>query len=333
MNSNPPPVVGEHNPDAATRSSVYRDGVAGLFSIVGGWELLRLYSKHAPQAWVVPEVRRRLSNHFSTRDRRFVTRTSAGFRIAGDTRDFVQRFIFLFGTWEPNLSGWLRDSLRPGDVFVDVGANIGFFSLLAAQAVGKAGRVVAVEASPGIFAILQGNLALNRADNVRAVNNAASDLPGRLRLFRAPASNLGASSTIRADGFLDEGEVEARPLHELLDRDEGGRARVVKIDVEGAEAAVIKGLLPLLCRSRRDLELVVEVGGGPPGSPSAAESAAAIALMLGPEGFHAYQLENDYHPESYPRTGELRRPRRARDLASLVGECDLVFSRRDVAEL
>lgn len=76
----------------------------------------------------------------------------------------------------------MAERLKPGDVFVDVGANIGYFSLLASKLVGPGGRVVAIEASPEVFDLLRRNLELNKAHNVRAVNVAISDREGSLQL-------------------------------------------------------------------------------------------------------------------------------------------------------
>lgn len=73
-----------------------------------------------------------------------------------DTQDLIQRYLYLFGAWEPHLTGWLRRRLRPGDGFVDVGANIGVFSVLAARLVGESGRVVAIEASADVHRRLVG---------------------------------------------------------------------------------------------------------------------------------------------------------------------------------
>jgi len=297
------------------------------------WDILRFYVRHAPRACVAPRVNSAVSKFFEQRGRAFTAQTRFGFAVSGDTRDFVQRTIYLYGVWEPNLTHWISGSLTPGDVFVDVGANIGYFSLLASRLVGPAGQVVAVEASPSIFRRLDQNLALNRADNIRALNVAASETRGELRLFRAPAANLGASSIFREAGFEDEGAVEARPLPEILTREEGERARIIKIDVEGAEKSVVGGLLPLLRSGRQDLEFVIEIGGGPREAPSAAESAAAIVPAFARAGFNAYRIWNDYSPESYIRPQSPVRPQRVLDVKSLSQECDLVFSRRDAAGL
>ena len=79
----------------------------------------------------------------------------------GHTADLIQRYVYYFGVWEPTISQWFKGYVRPGDIVVDVGANIGWYTLLAAQRVGPEGQVVAIEASPTIAEHLRANLALN----------------------------------------------------------------------------------------------------------------------------------------------------------------------------
>lgn len=297
------------------------------------WQFLRHYVRYSPRGWVAQGINERVERFFAHHSHRFITRTTRGQRIEGETRDIIQRYLFLYGCWEPNLTHWLSERLRPGDVFVDVGANIGYYSLLAADIVGSSGGVVAIEASPSIFASLSANIRLNRAHNIRLLQVAAADGGGKRRLFRAPAHNLGASSTYADIGYEDEGEVDAHPLHQLLTADEIARARIVKIDVEGAEAAVVQGLLPLLDRARADLEIVIEVGGGPAGSPTARQSAAAIIAPLARHGFHVYRILNDYQPMAYVRKDATARPISVRSAESVSQECDLVFSRQATSTL
>lgn len=295
-------------------------------------QLLRHYLRHAPAPLVPPRVLAR-THRFYLGSQQFVARTRFGGLIAGDTTDMIQRLIFLYGVWEPGLTYWLSRTLRPGDVFVDVGANIGYFSLLASSLVGDTGRVVAVEASPSIFEQLRANVSLNDATNVRTLHRAASNTTSISRAFRAPDRNLGASSLFPAEGFTDEGEVQAAPLHELLRKDEVLRARVIKIDVEGAEVEVIAGLLPALSMARPDLEIVVEVGGGPPGTRGASEAASEITSMLASRGFNAYSLARDSNLAAYARRTRPQPPRRVWGAADIDGEADLVYSRRDEAVL
>jgi len=148
-------------------------------------------------------------------------------------------------------------------------------------------------------------------------------------MYRGPDSNLGATSSFADDGSKDEGEVPARPLSEIVRIYEMQRAHIIKIDVEGAEAEVVNGLLPLLRHARPDLMLVIEVGGGPKGSPRASESASRIIPLMLLEGFNVYQIENSYDPVSYGSSKPTARPIQVLDYDKIVTECDLIFSRRD----
>lgn len=150
-----------------------------------------------------------------------VVGTAFGARMHCDTRDFIQRFVYFFGVWEPNLTAWLPRRLAAGDVFVDVGANVGYYSLLAARVVGTAGRVVAIEAAPEIHAALERNLALNASANVRTVCAAASDAVGELALLPGGEHNVGGTSTVAvAAAGAGATRIPARPLRELLAPDE-----------------------------------------------------------------------------------------------------------------
>lgn len=103
--------------------------------------------------------------------------------------DVLSEWLLYSGSWQPPLSAWLCRTLRPGDTFVDVGANTGYFSLLAASLVGGegGGKVIAVEACPRTFRRLQLNLSLNRTlarGCVRSVNAAAAEAVGEATLYQ-----------------------------------------------------------------------------------------------------------------------------------------------------
>lgn len=256
----------------------------------------------------------------------------AGGRFAVDTQDLIQRYLYLFGAWEPHLTGWLRRRLRPGDGFVDVGANIGVFSVLAARLVGDRGRVVAVEASPDLHRHLLRNLRLNGLDTVRALNAAVSDRPRTLTFTLASSRNTGANSIVPYDGPVESRfEAEARPLPELLDPAEIAAARVIKIDVEGAEGSVVRGLAPMLGALRPDAEITVEVA--PERMARLGDRVDDLLGVMRAAGFHVYRLANDYAPGSYPEAlrGAPRAPVRWR--GPVTGESDLIFSRVDAERL
>ncbi|MEU6959244.1 FkbM family methyltransferase [Streptomyces chrestomyceticus] len=259
-------------------------------------------------------------------------RTRFGATFVTDTQDLIQRYIYLFGVWEPHLTRWLERRLRPGDVFVDVGANIGYYSLLASRLVGEKGAVVALEASPDFHRVLRKQVAINGCGNVRAVNAAISDREEMLTFILASSHNMGANSIVPYAGEAESTfEVAAQPLSDVLSTDELARARVIKIDVEGAEGSVVRGLVPLLDQLRSDAELAIEVT--PQRMLELGESAEELLGALRAHGFHMYRLPNDYTASRYPAA--LRReaavPIRWRE--PITEESELLFSRVDAEYL
>ncbi|AQU71002.1 FkbM family methyltransferase [Streptomyces niveus] len=255
-----------------------------------------------------------------------------GARFTVDTRDLIQRYLYMFGVWEPHMTRWLQSRLGSGDTFLDVGANIGYYSVLAAQLVGDRGHVVAIEASSAFHQKLQQQARLNDARNIRTVNGAVSDERRTLIFVLASSSNMGANSIVPYDGPAESSfEVEAFPLGELLTPEEISTARVIKIDVEGAEGSVVRGMIPLLDKLRPECEITVEVT--PDRMAQLGDSAEELMQTMQEHGFHAYRLSNEYTPESYVAAlrGERAIPVRWRGPA--VEESDLIFSRIDAETL
>lgn len=149
---------------------------------------------------------------------------------------------FAFGTWEPETTRLIHSLLFDGATFVDVGANVGYYTRLAARRVGRTGRVFAFEPSPENFACLVHNT--RRLPNVTPVASAVSDRTGRVlplfvgsvsglhSLFResaeAPATAWTLVPTMALDDFIDSAGLDHIDL--------------VKIDAEGAEPLVLRGM-------------------------------------------------------------------------------------------
>ena len=260
---------------------------------------------------------------------RMLVRTFFGARMVLDIRDLIDNRIYYFGVWEPNLTAFIGRTLRAGDIFVDVGANTGFFSLWAASLVGPNGHVVAIEASPSTFRILRENIEINQSTNLRSVNIAASDRAGVLKLFYGPKSNRGEASIIEGDASLCEAEVESLPVDEILHSEEFRRVRLVKVDVEGAEWLVACGLKKLLSRGRADLEVVIEVA--PNRLQKIGYAADKFVALFREYGFHAYKLTNDYSFMSYIPPRSIGHP--IRIYGSIEEQVDVVFSRIDASKL
>ncbi|MDH6119368.1 FkbM family methyltransferase [Kitasatospora sp. GAS204A] len=293
--------------------------------------LLRAYVRHAPGTVGKAQlVDRFLDDHLRIHPVHTTARLRSGDTVTVTTSDVIQRYQYLFGDWEPNLSAFLRDCLRPGDTFIDVGAHRGAFSLLASHAVGSHGRVVAIEPTPQFHDDLTVAATTNHQANIRAVRAAASDITGTLTLYLEDPANLGHTTAIRPRHVHTAFHVPAAPLAELVSQAELSTARVIKIDVEGAEAAAVRGLLPAIPHLREDVELVVEVT--PRLLAKQGESAAGIIDTLREHGFHVYTLTNDYDPATYPRA--MRRPQPpVRCTETPEQMTDLVFSRTDADRL
>lgn len=266
--------------------------------------------------------------YFAWHPHEFEASTAFGAKISGNTRELLQQYVYYFGLWEPQLTHWISKRLRPGDTFIDVGANIGYFSLLASRLVGDSGTVVAIEASRSTFDALQANLARNRICNVRTIHKAVSDTAGIVDVYRGPESHIGLSTIFAEEaskrGAQLEGKVQAAPLAMILDEDEIRNARLIKIDVEGAEWSVVSGMRPLLDSSREDLEVMVEID--PECLEQQDKKPEDILRVFADAGFHAYQLENDYRGESHLPPFTQKAPVRLQGPVTNVA--DLVFSRR-----
>ena len=255
--------------------------------------------------------------------------TRYGGRFSCWLPDMIQTYLYVFGVWEPDVTAFIRRRLRTGDTFVDVGANVGYHALLAAGSVAARGRVVAFEASPRIFRMLRDNLSGNGDPAaVRAVNVAVADVAGTMPIFRGPVQNIGLTTTVRGRGLQPDGQVAAAPLPDLLEPGETQAARLVKIDVEGAEDAVLRGMKHFLEECRPDLEILVELS--PTWWDDAARTPRQVLQPLMDAGFNVYRIDNNLWPWRYLWPNDVRPPRRERGaLTRRVKRLDLVLSRVD----
>ena len=286
----------------------------------------RLWIRYAPTTLFKEWLWRRTS--WRVHDYR--ARTRHGTWMQGRSTDLVQGFIYYFGHWEPNLTDWLlrRMARMDGRVFLDVGANVGYYALLAASRMPKSGSVVAVEASPRIHRLLTANVELNGLSNIRTECCAALASEGSVTLYHGGPNNLGGTTTTEDIAHDRQGVViQGRRLCDIVGEADLARVRVVKIDVEGAEWSVVQGLIPMFDRLPDDAEFVIEVV---PGLMKFDDVDRLFDFMEG-QGFHAYRLENPYDARSYLRPGAVRRPWRLVDRPTDGG--DVVFSRIDAQTL
>jgi FkbM family methyltransferase len=181
----------------------------------------------------------RLTGPIRRRDVRILTGANAGLRINAAHSQLGAAL----GTTEPELQRRLSGLLKNGDVFFDIGANIGFFSMIAARQVGTDGAVYAFDPVPEHVAAMRHNLAINSISHVSLSAVAVSDRNGTQTLF-VPAESTGARLASIADGNAGHRrlDVEVATIDTMVERGALRPPDVVKIDVEGAEVEVLAGM-------------------------------------------------------------------------------------------
>lgn len=193
--------------------------------------------------------------------------------------------------WEPYETALTVQHLYAGDVYVDVGANIGYYSLVAAHCVGAAGRVIAYEPDPENFALLTANVALNRLSQVSCFPYALSDHNTNGTLFLSP-DNFGDHRVYASPGerhtreiTLVKGDEHLAPLTTRID--------FLKVDTQGAEYFVLQGLFPLLVQNRNHLRMIVEIC--PYGIRHSGACGHDVVKLLDALGMHYYIIDHLQH--------------------------------------
>lgn len=181
---------------------------------------------------------------------------------------------------------WLQEVLTPDSVFVDVGANLGAYTLWAARHLSSAGMVVAIEADPETFQVLRGNIAKNTLScRVVLENVGVSDSVDQLSFYRSSANSGGNSFFVKRPETLPAITLRTEPLYDTLRRHDVSTIRLLKIDVEGLELKVL-GRFFEDCSSHVQLRpeyLLVEVDEGPRGKDKA--YVASLTGMLESNGY------------------------------------------------
>jgi FkbM family methyltransferase len=209
------------------------------------------------------------------------------FRLKLDLSEPAQRKIYFFGDYdERHEIALLRRVLRPGDIFWDVGANIGFYTLTASPLVGPEGRVVAFEPASHAWQALIANLQLNQSDNVHPVQIALSDGSGQGVLYRrADFADGGASLIARTDYHGDSEVVSTISLDQFLSQSGLSPPTFMKIDVEGLEGKVLTGGQQILQGKTPPL-ILIEMN-----------DPEEIGTILQPAGYQgAYLHRRRWHP-------------------------------------
>ncbi len=169
-------------------------------------------------------------------------------------------YTYALGDYEPSVTKAFRSLIHPEDIVIDIGANVGYYTLLAARQVGNGGEVYAFEADPDNFKVLTDNIAINSFTNVKPVRKAVSNGTGKTKFYKKdsmshslynhevlPTTATITVDTVALDDFLCNCPATVR-----------NRISLIKIDIEGAEPLALEGMAEFL-RSKKELTMISEL--------------------------------------------------------------------------
>lgn len=207
--------------------------------------------------WILPKVARAYLGHFPVEkgkwrvwSRLYPKLRTAGFdagfcdlkhgvRMYLEPGQFLDQHCYYWRTWEPDETRVVLRFLRPGDSFVDVGANAGYFSLLASSEVGPKGHVWAFEPVPPTVEKLRRNLEASSVHNVTVVADAASRSQGRVSIARQESAVSVLNSMRPSSGSVGGWNVNTVRIDDIIPSTES--IRMIKLDAEGAELLALQG--------------------------------------------------------------------------------------------
>ena len=178
-------------------------------------------------------------------NKKFITKKIYNYKMLLDLYDKgISRTLLLFGKRELEHKKMLEDIIKPEMTVLDIGANIGYYSLMMLELMGNKGKLIAVEPSPSNIEILRKNLLLNKYNDIEVHNAAISDENGTKKFFLSEMSNLNTLNYTEKKSLNLTGEtinVKTLTVPQIM---EGRNLDLIRMDVEGHEVEVLNGLIP-----------------------------------------------------------------------------------------
>lgn len=282
--------------------------------------LIAAYLRHTPDhpgRWRLAQLAVDWSPLLKTLPRPRTITLREGFKLLVDGRSQTGRIAYVTGGYEPRATAIIKALVSAGDTVIDVGANIGYFSLLAARVTGSSGRVLAFEPNPPVREELLANLRLNGFAHVSVHSEALSASTDDVSFYLGPSQDTGLAS-LRAMPDSRELKVHQVRFDDLWK--EPRPVTFVKIDVEGAELRVLEGMKDTLRRDRPAIILEVtdeylKVMG---------DSAESLYNFLRTIGYHVYEIRDD---------GPLGVIKTAADLKACPGQFNALCAMQEGLEL
>ncbi len=219
--------------------------------------------------------------------------------------DVIAPELLVYGSHEKFETELVQKTIKPSSVFVDVGANIGYYSLIAAKIVGECGKVYSFEPDPANFKLLQANIEANRCTNIVPIQRVVSNEVATVKLF-LDKGNFGAHTLTESNIQTERGgfvEVEAITLDAFFKEENNTRVDFIKMDVQGSEGLVLEQAHEVL--TRNDLKLLMEFW--PQGLRNMGTDPAKLLEKLQEYGFSIRVLmhESAREEKSIPRILEV----------------------------
>jgi FkbM family methyltransferase len=239
-----------------------KDLITLLYRHAGKEPLPVTFSKLASWVVIAPYLgwhTMKLSNLLGYKDDiQFVMRNVMGSKMLLDLQDSgISRDLLTSPCREVGLTGWWQENIKPGMVEFDVGANIGYYALQAAQLVGDSGVVYAIEPVPDNFDLLSKNVRINNYKNVELQRVAFGDHNGECDMYWSGMRNYATLVPGTWRSYTSQFVVPLRTIDRFI-ADTGRIPDVIRMDTEGYELSILKGALELLS-SNRPLKLALEV--------------------------------------------------------------------------
>jgi len=205
-----------------------------------------------------------------------------GFKLITDKDDSLG--LSVFNNYEEKVIKLIRSNLKKGDIVCDIGAHIGYHTLVMSKAVGNRGKVYAFEPDTENFNTLNLNLILNNITNVISIQKAVSNKEGNTKLYKNPNNRSDNRILTYQDGFSSE-VVETTSLDKYFDN--APKLDFVKMDIQGAEALAVDGMKNII-KKNNDLKMIMEFR--PSGNKS---SSLKFLNNLDVNNFNVYYIDEE----------------------------------------
>lgn len=197
------------------------------------------------------------ANSLGIANRIYKKRLHDNFYMLLNPTEHIQQQLFWYGHYEKELGELLKKVVRPGDVFLDLGANIGYFSLLVAINSPSA-NIISFEPVKDLFQNMNDNISLNNIKNISTINAAAGEINEEKDLFISTPDNSGMSSFHQPENYSGKKEsVKVVSIDEWFKTSALSKIDIIKLDIEGSELAALKGMKEVLQKQKPIL--IVEV--------------------------------------------------------------------------